>query len=158
MRLAGMMAIVLSVAAVVCGASALAAGPGHRPVATIATKHISVRESIEANEVVSHKGNSLIDERGRGSGTFVCPVQLVVHISYTKGTIVMVCATHSWNVTCEGEVTYFTAGPVATFTGTLTIEHATGKYSHAQGRLHIEGSIIRKTDALSVTMSGLISD
>ncbi len=158
MRLAWMMAIVLGAAAVVWDASALAAGPARQPVTAVAARHISVRESVYASEVVSHKGNSVIDERGRGTGTFVCPVELVVRVSYTKGTVSLQCPTHSGSVTCEGGVTYFTAGPVATFTGTLSIQHATGKYAHAQGRLHIEGSIVRKTDALSVTMSGLISD
>ncbi len=151
-----------SLAAVALGGGALlgdspasAATLGRPPVRS-AGHQITVREHVATNKVTKH-GNSLADVQGRGTGTFNCAVSIQIRVSYTTGSFGLTCAMPVGDVICHGNITYFTAGGVATFTGTLTIEHATGKYDHAQGRLRAEGTLVRKTDAVSVTMSGSIS-
>jgi hypothetical protein len=148
-------AVVLGGGALLGDAPVSAAGLGRLPVRS-AGHQITVREHVVTTKAVKH-GNSLVDGQGRGTGTFNCPVAIQVRVSYTTGTFELTCSMPVGNVTCHGGITYFTAGGVATFTGTLTIEHATGKYDHAQGRLRVEGTLVRKTDAVSVTMSGSIS-
>jgi hypothetical protein len=135
-------------------APALAATLGRLPVRS-ASHQITVREHVATTKVVKH--NSLADGQGRGTGTFNCPVTVQVRVSYTTGSFELTCSMPVGNVTSRGGITYFTAGGVATFTGTLTIEHATGRYAHAKGQLRVEGTLVRKTDAVSVTMSGSIS-
>lgn len=136
--------------------SALAEGPGRHPAKAIAARTVSVHETMRTDEVISHKGNSVINERGRGTGTYTCPTVMKITVSYTNGTVDMGCMTSSGEVNVGGKVSFFTAGPTATFTGTLTAAHGTGKYAHSSGRFHIEGSMVRKTFALSATMSGLM--
>jgi hypothetical protein len=137
--------------------SALAEGSGRHPATAIAARTVSVHESMHTDEVINHKGNSVVNERGRGTGTYNCPAVMKITISYTNGTVDMSCMTSSGEVNVGGKVSFFTAGPTATFTGTLTVAHGTGKYAHASGRFHTEGSMVRKTFALSATMSGLMT-
>ncbi len=138
--------------------SALAEGPGRHPVTALAARTISVHEYMHTDEVINHKGNTEVTERGRGTGTFSCgPAVMKITISYTTGTAYMKCATSSGEVNAGGKVSFFTAGQTGTFTGTLTVLRGTGKYAHDSGRFHAEGTMMRKTFALSATLSGLLT-
>jgi hypothetical protein len=152
-----MIALVLAGAIGWSAVSALAQQTGPRPPMAIAAHNVSVHESLRSSEVISHKGNSSVKERARGTGTFVCPAVLEVIISYTNGNINLVCMTKAGDVSGGGKLSYFTAGPTATFTGTLAIARGTGKYVHARGRLHVEGSMVRKTFSLAATVTGPMS-
>jgi hypothetical protein len=136
---------------------ALAGGSERHIAKAIAARTISVHEIMHTDEVISHKGNTAVDERGRGTGTYFCAVIMKMTISYTSGTVDMSCSTSSGNLSAGGKVSFFTSGTTGTFTGTLTPQHGTGKYTHASGRLHVEGSMVRKTFALSATMSGVVT-
>lgn len=150
--------IALGACAIGWGAvSALAQRSGRPPAVAIAAHTISVHEAVHTSEVISHRGNSQVNERGRGTGTFDCSARMEVKISYTNGTADLTCSMSSGTVTGGGTLAFFTAGPTATFTGTMAIARGTGKYAHASGRLHVEGSMVRKTFALSATMSGRMS-
>jgi hypothetical protein len=152
--------VMLAVGAGAAGVGGVAPALGDRPVRRDAAAHaartISVRESVHASNV-SHQGNTLINDRGRGTGTFNCPVVMQVRVSYTKGSVHLTCTTSVGNVTAGGSVSFFTAGQTATFTGTAAISHGTGRYSHASGRLRVEGTMQRKTFALVASASGTIS-
>ena len=137
--------------------SALAQAPGQHTAKAIAARTVSVHETMRTDEVINHQGNAVINERGRGTGTYTCPTLMRITTSYTNGSVGMSCSTSSGEVKASGKVSFFTAGPTATFTGTMTVERGTGKYTHASGRLHVEGSMVRKTFALSATMSGLMT-
>jgi len=158
-RTASMLAMaVLGVGAVGWGAvSALAERPASRSAEAIAARTTSVHENVRASEVINHKGNSVVNERGRGSGTFNCPVVVHVDISYATGTVDLSCATSSGTLNGGGKLSFFTAGSTATFTGVMTPTRGTGQYAHVKGRFHVEGSMVRKTFALSATMTGSLT-
>jgi hypothetical protein len=149
--------VVLGGAAAWGAVGALAQRSARHPLTAIAAHTVSVREAVHASEVISRQGNSFVNERGRGTGTFNCPAQVQVRISYTNGSIDLTCLTGSGSLSGGGKLSYFTSGATATFTGTLAIMHGTGKYAHARGRLHVEGSMVRKTFALSATVDGPMS-
>ena len=136
--------------------SALADQGGRRDTAANAARTVTVRESVHATNE-SHKGSSVIDDRGRGTGTFSCPVVMQVRVSYTKGTTELTCYTGSGVVTAGGKASFFSAGSIATFTGTMAVTHGTGKYSRARGQLRVEGTMQRKTFALEASVTGTIS-
>lgn len=135
--------------------SSLAAQGGRRDVAR-AAKTLAVHESVHATNE-SHKGNSVIDDRGRGTGTFSCPVVMQVRVSYTKGRTELTCYTSAGVVTAGGSASFFSAGSIATFTGTMTVTHGAGKYARARGQLRVEGTMQRKTFALQASVNGTIS-
>jgi len=131
--------------------------PGRHLARAIAARTTSVRETMRTDEVINHKGNTAVTERGRGTGTYSCEAVMKVTISYTNGTVDLGCTTSSGELNAAGKVSFFTAGTTATFTGTLTPKPGKGRYAHASGRLHIEGSMVRKTFALSATMNGVVT-
>jgi hypothetical protein len=122
------------------------------PIATAAS--ISVNESVTA-KLVSHRGGTVLNERGQGSGSFSCPLTIEINISYTHAAIVFNCPTSRGDLAGRGETSYYASGSIARFNGTLTVTHGTGSYSHATpSNLHITGSLRRGSYALQATVSG----
>jgi hypothetical protein len=117
---------------------------------------ISVKETVHATNV-NHQGNTVINERGRGTGTFSCPIVLQVRVSYTKGTARLTCATSGGTLMAGGNLSFFSTGETVTFTGTIPVDHGTGSYSHASGQLRVEGTMRRKTFVLEASVSGSVS-
>jgi hypothetical protein len=156
-RSVSMLAIIALGGTAFWGAGSAPADPsaGHDATA-IAARRIAVHETVHATNV-SHQGNTVINERGRGTGTFECPLTLLMRVHYTKGTTKLICKVSSGSVTAEGGASFFSAGGTATFTGTMAVTDGTGKYAHAQGRLHVEGTLQRKTYVLEATVSGSIT-
>jgi hypothetical protein len=128
-----------------------AAGRGVRAHAARTT--MFVHELVHATNV-SHQGNSVINDRGAGKGTFNCPTVMQVRVYYTSGYTSITCKTSNGDIEAAGKVAFFSAGPTATFTGTIPITHGTGKYAHGSGHYRVEGTEIRKTYAVEATTSG----
>jgi hypothetical protein len=130
--------------------------PGGRGATARAARTIWVHENVHATNV-SHKGNTVINDRGYGKGTFNCLTVMQVRIYYTKGFTSITCKTSSGAIEAAGKVSFFSAGPTATFTGTIPITHGTGKYAHGSGHYRVEGTEVRKTYAVEATTSGWFS-
>jgi hypothetical protein len=128
----------------------------NRETTAHAARTIWVHESVHATNV-SHQGNTVINDRGSGKGTFNCPTVMQVRIYYTKGFTSIACKTSSGVIEAAGKVAFFSAGPTATFTGTIPIIHGTGKYAHGSGHYRVEGTVVRKTYALEASTSGWFS-
>lgn len=127
------------------------------PDATARAAHTMwVHESVHATNV-SHQGNTVINDRGWGAGTFNCPTVMQVRIYYTNGFTSISCKTSSGLIEAAGKVAFFSAGATATFTGTIPITHGTGKYAHGSGHYRVEGTVIRKTYAVEASTSGWFS-
>jgi hypothetical protein len=118
-----------------------------------ARTRIWVHENINASSV-SHQGNTVINDRGLGKGTFNCPTVMQVRIYYTSGSTSITCTTKQGAIEASGKVSFFSAGPTATFTGTIPITHGTGKYAHGSGHYRVEGTVVRKTFAVEASTSG----
>ena len=136
--------------------SALADRSGPLTANAHAARTTSVREAVRASNV-SHQGNSVINDRGRGTGTFSCAAQMQVKVSYTKGTTRFTCTTSVGSVVASGAATFFASGTTATFTGTMTILSGTGRYAHAKGKLRVEGTMQRKTFYVEASVSGMMT-
>lgn len=136
-------------------ASALADHARHDAEA-IAARTIAMRETVRATNV-SHQGYTVINDRGRGTGTIDCAAVMQVIVHYTKGTAKLTCTTSAGSVTASGTTAFFTAGQTATFTGTMAVSHGTGKYVHASGKVSVEGTWQRKTLVLQAFVTGTIS-
>jgi hypothetical protein len=122
------------------------------PIATAAS--ISVNESVTA-KLVTHRGGTVLNERGQGSGSFSCPLTIEINISYTHAKIVFNCPTSRGDLAGRGETSYYASGSIARFNGTLTVTHGTGSYAHATpSNLGITGSLRRGSYALQATVSG----
>jgi hypothetical protein len=121
-----------------------------------AARTTSVREDVTATNV-SHQGNSVINDHGRGTGTLSFTAVLQITVAYTKGTTRFVCSTSAGNVVAGGVINFFASGKTAVFTGTMAVTNGTGKYAHARGKLRVEGTMQRKTFFIKASVSGVIS-
>jgi hypothetical protein len=124
-----------------------------RNVTAHAAKTIWVHEEVHATNV-SHQGNTVINDRGTGKGTFDCPTVMQVRIYYTTGSTKISCQTKAGTIEASGKVAFFSAGPTATFTGTIPITHGTGRYAHGSGKYRVEGRVVRKTYAVEASTKG----
>jgi hypothetical protein len=146
--------VVLGVGVAALGAVSTSADSpkGHGPTAH-AARTIWVHEIVHGTNV-SHQGNTVINDRGMGKGTFNCLTEMHMRIYYTKGFTSINCKTRSGEVEAAGKVAFFSAGATATFTGTIPITHGTGKYAHGSGHYRVEGTVVRKTYAVEASTSG----
>lgn len=123
------------------------------PVAHAARTTIWAHEDVHAVNV-SHQGNTVINDRGWGKGTFNCPTVMQMRVYYTKGYTSIACKTRQGTIEAAGNVAFFSAGAKATFTGEIPITHGTGRYAHGSGHYRVEGTEIRKTYAVEATTRG----
>lgn len=149
---------ILAVLAIAAFAAPYAeAAPGASP-AGHAAQTVAVNERV-ATRLTSHKGTTVLNEQGQGSGTFKCSLTLQIKISYTSATISFLCALTSGTLSGSGSTSFVVAGDVSHFNGTIAITHGTGKYSHASARsLHIQGTLQRSNYSLSATVAGSMSN
>lgn len=125
---------------------------GRGPIAHAATT-VWVNELVHGTNV-NHQGNTVINDRGYGTGTFKCSALMQMRVYYTKGFTSITCKTSAGSITAAGKVAFFSAGSTATFTGTIPITHGTGKYLHGSGHYRVEGTEIRKTYGVEATTKG----
>lgn len=123
---------------------------------TTASSSLSLHESIHAS-LVSHRGATVLNERGHGSGTFNCSLAIQINISYTQARIAYTCSTRNGTMSGAGTVSYYVAGPSANFSGSLFFTHGTGRYAHVSGPAgNIRGTLARGNYAMSAVVTGRI--
>lgn len=149
----------LSLAVMLCvGLLALGAGVSDAagPVA-VASRTVSLNESGNLH-LTSHKGFTL-NEQGSASGTVRGTIYIHLNVSSTNRVTAEVnIYPHNGSLTGHGSASYRVAGSYASFSGTLSIVRGTGSYSHAHASgLRFTGTIQRKTDAVTVRLSGPLS-
>jgi hypothetical protein len=151
--LAGAMTSLGAVAVLGAGASS-AAGP----VAT-AARTLNLNESGRLHLTSSH--GFKLNEQGSASGSIrgSIYIHLQLHES-NRVTAEVNIYPSSGSLTGNGSASYGVSpdGADAVFSGTLSISRGSGRYAHAHAtRLRFTGTIQRKTDAVTVRLSGPLS-
>jgi len=106
----------------------------------------------------SHHGFTL-NEEGSASGTIAGTIYIHLKIVSTNRVTAEVSIYPSGSsITGYATADYRPSGAVATFSGTMTIERGTGRYSGAHGTgLTFRGTVQRSNDAVTVHVSGGMS-
>jgi hypothetical protein len=122
-----------------------------------ASRSLSLRESGSLHRT-SHHGFTL-NEQGNASGTIKGTIYLHLTITSTNRVTAEVnIYPRGSSITGNAKAAYRTEGSTASFSGTMSVSHGTGTYSHAHGsNLSFSGTIKRSNDAVSVHMSGNMS-
>ena len=131
----------------------LASPPASVAQSAHAARTLSVHESIQAH-LVSHRGTTVLNEQGRGSGTFSCPMVIALKITYTQATVTFTCSTSKGAISGRGVTAYYAAGHTAHFSGAVAVTSGSGSYAHASGSVHIAGTLTRGSYSLSATVTG----
>jgi hypothetical protein len=135
------------------GVSAGAAVPS-----ALAARTFSLNESGSLHKTSKH--NFTLNEQGSASGTIkgTIYVHLTV-VSTSRVTAEVNIYPRGGSITGYGTASYHRGGSTATFSGSASISRGTGSYAHAHGSgLSFSGTIARSNDAITVHMSGRVSD
>jgi hypothetical protein len=112
-----------------------------------------------ALHLVSKHGFTL-NEQGSASGSIkgTITVQLKI-VSTSRVTLEVTIFPNSGSITGYGTASYHKGQATASFAGSMAIKHGSGSYSRAQGSgLSFNGTIARSNDAITVQVSGKLSD
>jgi len=153
-RLARAAAIGLLVGAIASGAG-VSVATGQRGVAARA---ITLHESGHLR-LTSRHGFTL-NERGSASGTITGTIYIHLNIVSTNRVTAEVNIYPSGgSLSGYAKASYHVAGPTAGFAGSMSIIRGSGGYGHARGSgLSFSGTIQRSNDAVTVHLSGAMSD
>lgn len=128
-----------------------------RPQWAFASSTRVVNESVQAH-LVKHQGTTILDEQGQGGGTFNCPLTVQFVITYTHATVTFTCHANGGTISGRGITSFYVAGAMAHFNGSIPTVHGTGRYSGAAGRgLNIKGTLQRGSYRLSAQVSGTLA-
>jgi hypothetical protein len=138
--------------------TALLAGAGVvHAVAARAANTFSLSDTGHLHRT-SHHGFTF-NEQGSASGTLSGTIYIHLKIISTNQVTAEVSIYPSGSsITGYGTADYRPSGAVASFSGTMTIERGTGRYSGAHGSgLSFTGTVQRSNDAVTVHVSGRMS-
>lgn len=132
-----------------------------RDLAASVSDAVAVRETARLH-LVSHRGSTLLNETGKGSGSFRCPIMASLNTAadmstaYTKATLIFTIACGSNNtISGRGTTSYYASGSVAHFSGDLSVTGGTGRYTHVSGSdFKVSGVIQRSSYALTFSVNG----
>lgn len=99
---------------------------------------------------------SVLMEEGSASGTLpgLAKVRLTVGSTVTASFTIH---TRYGTIYGSGRAALHSSGRYASFGGSLSVSHGTGRYAHAHGAGKLYGAIERRTDALTVQTIGTLS-
>lgn len=142
----------LALAAALPGATTQAQGAP--PLPAHSAHVLSVTDSAHLHYVKA-PGASLLEE-GAATGGLPGTVKVRLVVGATV-TATFTIYTHSGTISGNGSGTLHGAGLYASFGGTMSVSHGTGKYAHARGHGGFYGVLNRDTDALTVQTTGTLS-
>lgn len=157
---------VLTATAVACGVAAMtgplgcsAALAAAQPSPTArAARTFSLNESGSLHMTSKH--DFTLNEQGSASGTIAGTIY--VHLTVTSTSRVTAEVNiypRGGSITGYGSAGYHRGSTIATFSGSASISGGTGGYGHAHGSgLSFSGTIARSNDAITVRLSGTVSD
>lgn len=135
------------------------------PSVTLAAAHTAVAaRAFSLNEsgnlhLTSKRGFTL-NEQGLASGTVTGTIYVHLKIvSTTSVTAEVSIYPRGGSISGDGSASYHREKTTAHFSGSLSINRGTGSYNHAHGSgLSFSGTIQRSNDAVTVRVSGRVSD
>jgi hypothetical protein len=131
------------------------AAPGTRAVAS---RTFSLNESGALRATSKHEFT--LNEKGSASGTIAGTIYVhLTVISSSRVTAEVNIYPHGGSISGFGTASYHRGSQTATFSGSASISRGTGSYAHIHGSgLSFTGTIERSNDAITVHMSGSVTD
>jgi hypothetical protein len=144
-----------------CALTAL--GPLSPDLTRAATSALTARAfslNESGNLHLTSKRGFTLNEQGLASGTVTGSIYVHLKIVSTTRVIAEInLYSKNGSITGNGEASYRREGATAHFSGSLAINRGSGTYNHARGTgLNFSGTIQRSNDAVTVRVSGRVSD
>lgn len=104
----------------------------------------------------SSRGASIL-EQGRGWGSFDCSVSIRLTVNGTLVTASYLAYPHGGSISGQARARIRSASHAgASYTGTIWLRGGTGAYAGASGSASFDGTIDRKTYAMSLRIAGRV--
>jgi hypothetical protein len=134
--------------------------PAAAGVAAVAHSARTISLSETAHLRLTSKHVFTLNEQGSASGTITGAIYIHLHIANSSGEVTaeVNIYPHGGSLSGSGSASYEVEGADAAFSGKLSITRGTGSYAGARASdLRFTGDIQRRTDAVSVHLSGPLS-
>jgi hypothetical protein len=147
----------LAAGSLLAGACALAVATGASGSVARTARTISLNDTGHLHKTSVHGLN--LYESGSASGSLAGSISVHLDvISTNRVTAQVTVFPHGGSLSGNASARYTSSGSTESFSGTLSIDHGTGSYSHASGSdMSFSGTIQRSNDALTVKVSGKLS-
>jgi hypothetical protein len=144
-------------AALALGSAALAALDAERVVAAPSARaaHVLNASDTAYLHMVSESG-SLVVEEGTATGRLPGTVKARFEIGATITASYTIYPRGGGSISGHGSATLHASGAYASFGGALSVNHGTGRYTHAHGTGGLYGAINRRTYAATVQTTGTL--
>jgi hypothetical protein len=135
--------------------------PGVSPAATPparAARTFSLNENGVLHATSKHEFT--LNEQGSATGTITGTIYVhLTVVSTDRVTAEVNIYPRGGSITGDGTARYWRGSTMGTFAGSASIARGSGSYAHAHGSgLSFSGTIARSNDAITVHMSGTVSD
>ncbi len=144
--------LVLAIAGVVCVPVVYAA---RRAPDAHSARTLNVTD--EAHLHLTTTAGELLEEEGQATGALPGKIRARFEVGATVSGSYTFYPRGGGSITGKGSAHLHSTGLYASFGGTLTISHGTGRYAHVHGSGGLYGVVNRHTDALTVQTTGKLS-
>lgn len=111
----------------------------------------------EAHLRIIHTSGELLEEEGPATGALPGTVRVRFRIGATVSGTFTIYPRTGGSISGQGSAQLHSTGTYASFGGSMTVNHGTGRYDHAHGRGGFYGTVNRHNDALVVQTTGRLS-
>jgi hypothetical protein len=129
--------------------------------ASLAQSGARVARTLNVTDVARlhlvHSSGELLVEEGPATGALAGTVHVRVQVSESVTGSFTIYARGGGSITGYGSARLHSTGTYASFGGSLSVSHGTGRYAHAHGNGGLYGVVDRRTDAMTVQTTGRLS-
>jgi hypothetical protein len=141
--------LILGLVALGCIASAVAVG------AARAARTLNVTDEAHLR-LAGTSGSTLIEE-GPASGALPGTVRVRFTVGASISGSFTIYPRGGGSISGQGSARLHSTGTYASFGGSMSVSHGTGRYAHAHGRGGFYGTVNRNTDALVIQTTGRLA-
>jgi hypothetical protein len=140
--------VALALGGLLCAGSA-----GHAAPAARTASALDVNDTGHLH--LLHASGTLLVEEGPSTGTLPGTVKVRMTVGASVAATFTI-ASRAGSIEGRGSATLHNSSRYASFDGTLSVSHGTGRYAHAHGSGKLYGVIDRRTHALIVQTIGTL--
>jgi hypothetical protein len=111
----------------------------------------------EAHLHITHSSGELLQEEGTATGALPGTVRVRFRIATSVSGSFTIYPRGGGSISGQASGRLHSTGTYASFGGSITISHGTGRYAHTHGHGGFYGTVNRRTDALVIQTTGRLS-
>jgi hypothetical protein len=111
----------------------------------------------EAHLHVTHSSGSLLQEEGNATGALPGTVRVSFRVATSVSGSFTIYPRGGGSISGAGSARLHSNGSYASFGGSISVSHGTGRYAHAHGTGGFYGTVDRRNNALLIQTTGRLS-